>query len=119
MSRTVFDEIKKLVTEQRNPSTMDIDTKSALEIVQLINAEDHKVAPIVKEELPHIAQAVEIVVQAFKRGGRLIYVGAGTSGRLGVLDHRRRLWGSGAGRGGIRRSGRERRPGFEGAKPQR
>lgn len=86
MSRAVFDEIKKLVTEQRNPATMDIDTKSALEIVQLINAEDHKIAPVVKKELPYIAQAVEIVVQAFKRGGRLIYVGAGTSGRLGVLD---------------------------------
>jgi N-acetylmuramic acid 6-phosphate etherase len=86
MSKAVFDEIKKLVTEQRNPNTMDIDTKSALEIVQLINAEDHKVAAVVKEELPHIARAVEIIVAAFKRGGRLIYVGAGTSGRLGVLD---------------------------------
>jgi N-acetylmuramic acid 6-phosphate etherase len=86
MSKAVFDEIKKLVTEQRNPATMDIDTKSALEIVQLINAEDHKIAPVVEKELPYIAQAVEIVVPAFKRGGRLIYVGAGTSGRLGVLD---------------------------------
>jgi len=86
MSKAVFDEIKKLVTEQRNPNTMDIDTKSALEIVQLINAEDQRVAGIVKEELPSIAQAVEIIVGAFKKGGRLIYVGAGTSGRLGVLD---------------------------------
>ena len=86
MSKAVFDEIKKLVTEQRNPTTMDIDTKSALEIVQLINAEDHKIAAVVKKELPYIAQAVEIIVPAFKRGGRLIYVGAGTSGRLGVLD---------------------------------
>lgn len=86
MSKAVFDEIKKLVTEQRNPATMDIDTKSALEIVQLINAEDHKVASVVKGELDHIAQAVEIIVAAFKKGGRLIYVGAGTSGRLGVLD---------------------------------
>jgi N-acetylmuramic acid 6-phosphate etherase len=86
MSKAVFDEIKKLVTEQRNPATMDIDTKSALEIVQLINAEDQKIAPVVEKELPYIAQAVEIVVPAFKRGGRLIYVGAGTSGRLGVLD---------------------------------
>ncbi len=86
MSKVVFDEIKKLVTEQRNPNTMDIDTKSALEIVQLINAEDHRVAPIVKGELEHIARAVEIIVAAFKQGGRLIYVGAGTSGRLGVLD---------------------------------
>jgi N-acetylmuramic acid 6-phosphate etherase len=86
MGKAVFDEIKKLVTEQRNPATMDIDSKSALEIVQLINAEDHKIAPVVKKELSYVAQAVEIVVQAFKKGGRLIYVGAGTSGRLGVLD---------------------------------
>jgi len=86
MSKAVFDEIRKLVTEQRNPATMDIDTKSALEIVQLINAEDHKVALVVKKELPYIAQAAEIIVEAFKKGGRLIYVGAGTSGRLGVLD---------------------------------
>jgi N-acetylmuramic acid 6-phosphate etherase len=86
MSKAVFDEIERLITEQRNPATMDIDTKSALEIVQLINAEDHQVAPVVKGELPHVARAVEIVVQAFKKGGRLIYVGAGTSGRLGVLD---------------------------------
>ncbi|MFC1683202.1 N-acetylmuramic acid 6-phosphate etherase, partial [Candidatus Zixiibacteriota bacterium] len=86
MSKAVFDEIKKLVTEQRNPATMDIDTKTALEIVQLINAEDHRVAPVVKEELPYVAQAVEIIVEAFKMGGRLIYAGAGTSGRLGVLD---------------------------------
>jgi N-acetylmuramic acid 6-phosphate etherase len=86
MSKAVFDEIKKLVTEQRNPATMDIDAKSALEIVQLINAEDHKIASVVKGELDHIARAVEIIVSAFKKGGRLIYVGAGTSGRLGVLD---------------------------------
>jgi N-acetylmuramic acid 6-phosphate etherase len=86
MGRDVFDEIKKLITEQQNPATMDIDTKSALEIVRLINAEDHRVAPIVEKELPYVTQAVEIVVRAFKGGGRLIYVGAGTSGRLGVLD---------------------------------
>jgi N-acetylmuramic acid 6-phosphate etherase len=86
MSKAVFDEIRKLVTEQRNPATMDIDTKTALEIVQLINAEDHRVAPIIKKELPYVAQAVEIIVEAFKKGGRLIYAGAGTSGRLGVLD---------------------------------
>ncbi|MCK4271514.1 N-acetylmuramic acid 6-phosphate etherase [bacterium] len=86
MSKTIFNEIKKLVTEQRNPATMDIDTKSALEIVQLINAQDHKIAPVVKEELPYVARAVEIIVEAFKKGGRLIYIGAGTSGRLGVLD---------------------------------
>jgi N-acetylmuramic acid 6-phosphate etherase len=86
MSRDVFDEITKLVTEQRNPATEQIDSKSSREIVGLINAEDRKVAPIVKEELDHVARAVDIVVDAFRSGGRLIYVGAGTSGRLGVLD---------------------------------
>jgi len=86
MSRDVFDEITKLVTEQRNPATEQIDTRSSREIVGLINAEDHKVAPVVKGELDHVARAVDIVVQAFRSGGRLIYVGAGTSGRLGVLD---------------------------------
>lgn len=86
MSRDVFDEITKLVTEQRNPATEEIDTKTSREIVGLINAEDHKVAPVVRKELDHVARAVDIVVGAFKNGGRLIYVGAGTSGRLGVLD---------------------------------
>jgi N-acetylmuramic acid 6-phosphate etherase len=86
MTRDIFDEITRLVTEQRNPATEQIDTKSSREIVALINAEDHKVAPIVKEELDHVARAVDIVVEAFRNGGRLIYVGAGTSGRLGVLD---------------------------------
>jgi len=86
MSKDVFDEITKLVTEQRNPATEEIDTKSSREIVELINNEDHRVAPIVREELDHVARAVDIVVAAFRNGGRLIYVGAGTSGRLGVLD---------------------------------
>jgi len=86
MSRDIFDEITKLVTEQRNPATEQIDTKSSREIVELISNEDHKVAPIVKGELDSVARAVDTVVEAFKNGGRLIYVGAGTSGRLGVLD---------------------------------
>ncbi len=84
--KELFDEISKLATEQRNPNSADIDSKSTEEILRIINEEDKKVPLAVEKEIPYIAQAVEIVVQAFKNGGRLIYVGAGTSGRLGVLD---------------------------------
>lgn len=86
MSRQVFDEIKDLITESRNPATMAIDAKSTLEILQLINNEDRRIPDIVAAEMPHIAAAVELLVAAFKNGGRLFYIGAGTSGRLGVLD---------------------------------
>jgi N-acetylmuramic acid 6-phosphate etherase len=74
------------LTEQRNPRSSRIDQLSALEIVDLINAEDRLVAAAVSDERERIARAIELVVDAFRRGGRLIYVGAGTSGRLGVLD---------------------------------
>jgi N-acetylmuramic acid 6-phosphate etherase len=74
------------LTEQRNPRSMRIDQLSTLEIVDLINAEDRMVAEAVGEERDAIARAIDIVVDCFHRGGRLIYVGAGTSGRLGVLD---------------------------------
>lgn len=86
MENKVFNEIKNLVTEAINPVTVDIDKKSTREILELINNEDQKVPMVVREEIPYIEQAVELVVSAFKKGGRLIYVGAGTSGRLGVLD---------------------------------
>ena len=76
----------KLLTEQRNPATMHIDLCSSLEIVDLLNAQDRTVAETVARERVRIAQAVDLVVDAFRRGGRLFYVGAGTSGRLGVLD---------------------------------
>jgi N-acetylmuramic acid 6-phosphate etherase len=82
----VFAEIQNLITEARNPATEDIDSKSVEEILRLINAEDKKVPFAVEKEIPYIAQAVEIVVEAFRAGGRLFYIGAGTSGRLGVLD---------------------------------
>lgn len=82
----VFEELAGLVTEARNPATRDIDTKSVEEILRLINREDKKVPLCVEREIPYIAQAVEIVVNALRRGGRLFYIGAGTSGRLGVLD---------------------------------
>ena len=75
-----------LLTEQRNPASVDIDTMSATDLVELINVEDATVAAAVAREGEHIAAAVELVVGRLRRGGRLIYVGAGTSGRLGVLD---------------------------------
>ena len=74
------------ITEAQNPRTGDIDRLSSLEIVALINDEDALVAPAVRKELPQIAQAVDVVVERLQRGGRLFYFGAGTSGRLGVLD---------------------------------
>ena len=74
------------ITEARNPRTANIDTLSALEVVTLINDEDARVAKAVREELGRIAQAVDTVVERLRRGGRLFYFGAGTSGRLGVLD---------------------------------
>jgi len=73
-------------TEQRNPNTERIDVASSLEIVDLINAEDALVAPAVRAERERIARAIDLAVAAFERGGRLLYAGAGTSGRLGVLD---------------------------------
>ena len=74
------------LTEQRNPRSARIDTLSTLEVVDVINAEDRMVAEAVHEERREIAHCVDLVVEAFEQGGRLFYVGAGTSGRLGVLD---------------------------------
>jgi N-acetylmuramic acid 6-phosphate etherase len=84
--RLLFEQLKTLTTEVRNPTSMDIDTKDNLEILKVINSEDKKVAFAIESELPYIAHAVDIVVHAFKDGGRLFYVGAGTSGRIGVQD---------------------------------
>ena len=86
MSRKVFNELKNLITEARNPATFDIDSKSTLQILKLINAEDKKVPLAVEQQIPQIAKGVELIVKAFKKRGRLFYIGAGTSGRLGVLD---------------------------------
>jgi N-acetylmuramic acid 6-phosphate etherase len=85
-SHKLFEEISKLTTEQRNPRSMDIDAKSTEEILKIINDEDKLVPYAVEKELPYIAQAVDIIVNALKQGGRLLYFGAGTSGRLGVVD---------------------------------
>lgn len=81
-----FDEFARLATEQPNPRTRDLDTLDIPDILERIAAEDRSVAGAVAEELPYVARAVELVVASFREGGRLLYVGAGTSGRLGVLD---------------------------------
>lgn len=78
--------LKSLLTEQRNPDTLDIDELSTLEIVAKINREDRRVPVIIGEHLDEIAALVDRIVDAFQEGGRLVYIGAGTSGRLGVLD---------------------------------
>ena len=84
--RDIFRELQELTTEARNPRSTDLDRMSAGEILRLINDEDRRVPEIVAGELTYIEQAVDLVVTALRSGGRLIYVGAGTSGRLGVLD---------------------------------
>src|SRR4051794_15912318 len=78
--------LDKRLTEQRNPRSARIDQLSTIEIVDLINAEDRLVAAAVGDERHNIARAIDMVVDSFRRGGRLLYVGAGSSGRLGVLD---------------------------------
>ncbi len=85
-TKTLFTELSKLTTEQRNPHSMDIDARSTEEILKIINEEDKTVPFAVEKELPYIAQAVDLIVKALKSGGRLLYFGAGTSGRLGVVD---------------------------------
>ncbi len=79
-------DLKKIGTENRNPNTMNIDKVSTQEILVLINNEDKTVPFAVEKEIAHIAALVDCVVEQFKKGGRLIYVGAGTSGRIGLID---------------------------------
>ena len=79
-------DLRKIATEQRNPRTTHIDELSTLEMVKLINSEDHKVAQAVEAVCPQIAKAVDVIAEKLREGGRLIYVGCGTSGRLGILD---------------------------------
>jgi len=78
--------LENLLTEQRNPASEGIDALPTEQILRIANAEDLKVAKAVTPEIPRIAEAVEAIVAAIRRGGRLFYIGAGTSGRLGVLD---------------------------------
>ena len=84
--QNLLNSLEKMLSEQRNPNTLHIDALSPLEVVTLLNHEDKQVAFAVEKNLPQIAQAVEHIVAAFQSGGRLVYMGAGTSGRLGVLD---------------------------------
>ena len=86
MAENLLQTLSTLITEQRNPNSMHVDSLSALEIVQLMNEEDKQVPLAIEKCLPQIAQAVERIVAVFQQGGRLVYIGAGTSGRLGVLD---------------------------------
>jgi N-acetylmuramic acid 6-phosphate etherase len=87
LSNAIFAEaLAQFTTEQRNDASLDIDAKTSLEIVTIINNEDKKVPVAVTQILGEIAALVDDIVAAFKKGGRLIYIGAGTSGRLGVLD---------------------------------
>jgi N-acetylmuramic acid 6-phosphate etherase len=83
---TLFAQLQTLTTEARNPRSMGLDTASIEEALRMIHDEDRRAVEAVTPELPYVAQAVEIVVDALRAGGRLVYVGAGTSGRLGVLD---------------------------------
>jgi N-acetylmuramic acid 6-phosphate etherase len=82
----VKEDLTSLTTEQINEDTKYIDQLSTMEIIKLINKEDRTVADSIAEELPHIQEAIEVIYEKLKNGGRLFYIGAGTSGRLGVLD---------------------------------
>lgn len=79
-------DLGRLSTEKANPAAVDLDLQSALEIARIINLEDRKVAPAVKRALPQIARAIDLIAHALGQGGRLLYVGAGTSGRIAALD---------------------------------
>jgi N-acetylmuramic acid 6-phosphate etherase len=83
---TLKEDLGQLVTEARNPASEHIDTLPTLDLLRVINDADAQVAGAVAAELPHIADAVDAIATRFREGGRLFYIGAGTSGRLGVLD---------------------------------
>jgi len=78
--------LSQLLTEQRNPASRNIDALSTEDMLRVMNDEDQKVAEAVRREIPRLARAVDAIVAAIENGGRLFYIGAGTSGRLGVLD---------------------------------
>ncbi|HZR56148.1 MAG TPA: N-acetylmuramic acid 6-phosphate etherase [Terriglobales bacterium] len=84
--RRKITDLSGLSTEQTNPASNDLDLKSSLEIVRIINSEDAKVAAAVERALPEIAKAIDVIATALQNGGRLIYVGTGTSGRIAALD---------------------------------
>jgi N-acetylmuramic acid 6-phosphate etherase len=84
--RPLFEQLKELTTEQRNPRTRRIDLAPTSQILELMNDEDATVADTVRRSIPDIARAVDLVTEAFRSNGKLFYAGAGTSGRLGILD---------------------------------
>ncbi|MCS7385733.1 MAG: N-acetylmuramic acid 6-phosphate etherase [archaeon GB-1867-005] len=84
--KRIFEELSRLETEQINPRAQQLSELPTIEVLKVINEEDKKVAYAIEKELPRIAEAVEVIVDAVRRGGKWIYVGAGTSGRLGVID---------------------------------
>ncbi|HDQ00678.1 MAG TPA: N-acetylmuramic acid 6-phosphate etherase [bacterium] len=86
LESNLYERLKTLITEKQNPETLKIDTMDVEKTLRVINNQDKTVPLAVEKEIPYITKAVHIVVEAFKNGGRLIYIGAGTSGRLGVLD---------------------------------
>ena len=86
MGQELSESLAKLLTEQRNPASMTMDRMGTEEILRLINAQDKQVPLAVEKEIPYITKAADIIVDAFRKGGRLFYFGAGTSGRLGVVD---------------------------------
>ena len=86
MGKELSESLARLLTEQRNPVSMNMDRLSTEEILRLINSQDKLVPLAVEREIPYIMRAVEMIVESFRKGGRLLYFGAGTSGRLGVVD---------------------------------
>ena len=86
MRDELFETLSKLSSEERNPDTMELDTLSSIELASAINQQDKLVPLAIEKELPQIAKAVDVISDAFRSGGRLLYTGAGTSGRLGILD---------------------------------
>lgn len=86
MNKKLFEQLELLTTEKVNTASKNIDALSTFDILKIINKEDAKVSTAVKSELKHLAKAVDLIVKAIKSGGRLFYVGAGTSGRLAVID---------------------------------
>lgn len=86
MKKAATPKLEELLTEQQNPASSDLDLKSSLEIARIINAEDATVARIVARAMPQIARGIEWIAGALAKGGRLIYVGTGTSGRIAALD---------------------------------
>jgi N-acetylmuramic acid 6-phosphate etherase len=85
-TNSLFEELEFLTTEQRNPISQNIDALNTFDILTIINKEDQGVAAAVEKEIPYIAKAVELIITSLKNGGRLLYFGAGTSGRIGILD---------------------------------